>query len=164
MVEGFLGDWEWCLEGLIHRAEVVIELQPRRKWHKVHPGDFNQRGIIFTYLLANVKTIWNLIRALFTKCFWKLLKWMWLKVRKINYFLILSVRLKPAHTCVHKRTHVSFFLWNTNYMKTYVPQTHISLNVEIWEAFLLKSGTREVWSILFNILMKILDNAIRRGK
>lgn len=44
---------------------------------------------------------------------------------------------------------------------------HISLNIEILEAFLLKSEIREVWPLwllLFNIIMEVLDNTIRHGK
>lgn len=64
---------------------------------------------------------------------------MWLKIgklSKINHFPILPMRLKPNFPSPSAHPQ---HLWDTNFTKTSVPLAQISLNIEILEAFLLKS-------------------------
>jgi hypothetical protein len=55
----------------------------------------------------------------------------------------------------------------TSYIETYMSLVHLSFNVDILEAILLKSGTQGVLLLgllLFNIIMEVMDNAVRHGK
>jgi hypothetical protein len=61
---------------------------------------------------------------------------------------------------------VYFYLY-TSYIETYMSLVHLSFNVDILEAILLKSGTQGVLLLgllLFNIIMEVMDNAVRHGK